>query len=161
LDQKQFDALLIATIEGFKVEMWKHYWTCPAAHLASFAIDCDDPQVWRVLEKVAKRSPVGLRMELVGLFSRPCMSRRRTERLRYLASFLDDETVRDAAVDSRLDGPNAGEFYQRIEVRNFVATQIAADLEIEVKEKNRTPAEWVEIRSKVRHALKRELDKPK
>ena len=50
----------------------------------------------------------------------------------------------------------------RIEVRDFVALKLACLLEIEVElKRDRTPAEWAELRQKVRVDLKRELDKPK
>jgi hypothetical protein len=132
---------------------------CPEAHLAALAVESDDPRVWTTLEKVAKRSPVGLRMEVLSLFGNP---RHRSERLRLLASFLDDAQIRDTASDSRFDGPNAGDSYDRIEVRNFVALQLASLLGIKVELKpDPTPGEWATVRETVRGSLELELDKTK
>jgi hypothetical protein len=157
LDQKRFDALLLATIEGFQVGMLEGYWTCPGAHLAALAVESDDPRVWPALGAVAERAPVGLRMELLSLFGNPSDTRHRVERLRFLANFLYDSAVRDSKVDSRLHGRNAGDAYDRIEVRNFAAIELASLLEIGVEVKpDRTPAEWTALREKAREALKRE-----
>lgn len=159
LDQKRFDALLLATIEGLRVGALDKYWTCPGAHLAGLAVESDEPRVWPTLTAVAGRAPVGLRMELLSLFDNPRDTRHRAERLRFLANFLNDSAVRDVKVDSRLDGRNAGDWYERIEVRDFVAIQLVSLLEIRVEVKpDRTPAEWAALRDKVREALKRELD---
>ena len=49
LDQKRFAALLLATIEGFKVGTLETYWTCPGAHLAALAVESDEPRVWPTL----------------------------------------------------------------------------------------------------------------
>jgi hypothetical protein len=162
LDKKRFDALLLATIEGFTVGSLGKYWTCPEAHLAAMAVESDDPRVWPALEKAAKRAPVGLRMELLSLFGDPRDRRHRVERLRFLASFLEDTRVRDSAIDSRLHGLNAGDSYARIEVRNFAAVELGSLLDIKVEvERDHTPTEWSAIRDKVQSALKLELEKMK
>jgi hypothetical protein len=64
LDKKRFDELLLATIESIPRDVDVPYWTCPEAHIAALATTCDDPRIWPMLEEVAKRSSVGLRMEL-------------------------------------------------------------------------------------------------
>ena len=56
LDKKQFDALLLATIDDFPTDVRATYWGCPESGVARLAIDADDPRVWPALEKVAKRS---------------------------------------------------------------------------------------------------------
>lgn len=63
--------------------------------------------------------------------------------------------------DGRLDGPNAGDIDTRIEVGSFAAIHLASLLGIEVDERDRTHREWAGLRSEVRSALRRELDKPK
>jgi hypothetical protein len=160
LDKKQFDALLLATIEGFPTDVKGEYWICPEASIAGLAVESDDARVWAALEKAARRSSLGLRMELLNQFGDSRDTRRRPERLRLLAAFLDDAEVRDTKSDARFDGPGAGFPYDRIAVRDFVADTLAGLLGVEVELKlDRTEAEWAAVRGKVRDALKRELGK--
>jgi hypothetical protein len=162
LDKKKFDALLLATIEGFPTDVKGEYWICPEAYIAGLAVESDDARVWAALEKVAQRSSLGLRMELLNHFGDSRDTRRRPERLRLLAAFLDDAEVRDTKSDARFGGPGAGFPYDRIEVRDFVAVELAGLLGVEVELKlERSAAEWAEVRNKVREVLKRELRKLK
>jgi hypothetical protein len=162
LDKKEFTSLLITTIEGFPKDVPGAYWLCPEAHIAGLAIESEDPRVWQILEKVAKRSALGLRMELLNHFSDPKDDRHRPERIRLLASFLDDAALRDEDSDKRFEGPGAGFPYHKIEVRDFVALQIAYMLRIEVElNLERTPEQWAKIRSQVQETMKQEMDKAK
>jgi hypothetical protein len=162
LDKKQFTSLLLATIEGFPRDVQGAYWTCPEAYIAGLAIECDDPRVWRTLEKVARRSVVGLRMEFLNHFSDPRDNRHRPERLRLLASFLDDAALRHYDSSSKFEGPCAGFLYHKIAVRDFVALEIAHMLGIDIElNLERTPEEWAKIRSRIQKVLKRELGKTK
>lgn len=162
LDQKQFTSLLLATIEGLPADVQADYWCCDEARIGPLAIESDDPRVWAALERVAKRSALGLRMELLNRFGDSRDPRRRVERLRLLSSFLDDRALRDNKSDTRFAGPGAGFQYEKIEVRDFVAVEIAGLLGIEVElDLDRTRAEWAKIRDKIREGLKRELAKMK
>lgn len=158
LDRKQFDALLLATIEKFPKDVAGPYWKCPEADIAGLATGCNDPHIWPVLEKVAKRSAVGLRLEMLNMLRG---NEHRAERLRLLAAFLDDDTVRMLrGHGSKFEGPCAGFIYKKLEVRDFAALELAALLRIEIEEKlHRTPEEWAKVRDRVRQALKREQDK--
>jgi hypothetical protein len=162
LDQKRFDAILLATIESFPKDVSGEYWLCREGPIAGLAVESDDPKVWPTLEKVAKRSSLGLRMELLNHFGDSRELRHRAERLRLLSAFLDDAEVRDVKADKRYHGPGGGFPYDRIEVRDFVALELASLLEIEVELKlDRTSEEWAKVREKVREALKQEFDKKK
>jgi hypothetical protein len=156
LDRKQFNALLLATIESFPKDVPGPYWTCPEAHIAGLATECDDPRIWPTLEKVAKRSAVGLRMEILKNSLRG--SGYRAERIRLLAAFLDDGTVRLLrGHGSKFEGPCAGFIYKTIEVRDFVALELAQTLGIDIEVKlDRSAEEWARVRDRVREALKRE-----
>ena len=161
LDKKQFDALLLASIEGLPLDVQEDYWSCPEAHVARLALDSDDPRVWAALETAVRRSALGLRMELLNHWD-PKDPRRLPERLRLLAGYLNDAEVRDVNADKRLTGPGAGFPYDRIEVRDFVALKLAGLLGIEVELKlDRTAAEWAKVRDKVQEGLKQELAKMK
>ncbi len=162
LDQKQFDSIVLTTLEGLPKDVPGPYWMCSEAQIGRLALECDDPRVYQTLEKVAKRSALGLRMELLNNLNDPKNSRHRRERLVLLATFLDDTELRDVKANNRFDGPGAGFPYDKIEVRDFVACQMAWMLDIQVDLKlDRTPLEWAKIRSQVRDALKRELSEKK
>ncbi len=162
LDKKRFTSLWLATVEAFPKDVPGPYWKCPQADIASMAIEADDPRVWQTLERVAKRSALGLRMELLRSVGAPGDKRHRLERLRLLACFLDDATLRDEDSSSKFAGPGAGFPYHKIEVRDFVALEIAQLLGNDVEwNLERTPEQWAKIRSQVQEALKREFSKTK
>jgi hypothetical protein len=160
LDRKQFTELLLTIIEGFPRDVPGPYWTCPEAYIARLAIETDDPRVWQTLEKVAKRSALGLRMELLNHFNDQEGSRHRLERLRLLASFMNDDALWDRSSSPKFDGPGAGFPYEKLEVRDFVALEIArlVGMDVEVN-LDRTADEWTRIRNQVEVNLKRELSK--
>jgi hypothetical protein len=161
LDKKKFNSLLIETIEGFPKDVETTYWSCPEANLVHLVPECDDPRIWPALEAVIKRSSLGLRMEILHSLAGFEKTKYRTERLRILASYLNDDALRDEKADHRFEGPGAGFPYGKITVQDFVAIEIGRFVGIKVETKlDRTPAEWAKIREQVREALKRELDKP-
>jgi hypothetical protein len=158
LDKKKFTSLLLANIESFPKDVPGPYWKCREAFFAKLAMESDDPRVWPTLERVARRSALGLRMELLNHFSDPKDNRHRLDRLRLLSGFMDDATMRNRSSDAKFDGPSAGFLYDKIEVRDFVALEIAAMLGIEIElNLERTPEEWAKIRLQVEEAVKREL----
>jgi hypothetical protein len=162
LDQKQFDALLLATIKALPDDVPGPYWTCPESYIARLANESDEPQVWQALGEVAKRAAVGFRMQLLNHFADPRDKRHRPERLRLLAGFLDDDAARDRESSKKYDGPCAGFHYHRLAVRDFVAMELADLLGIEVElNPDRTPDEWAGIRHKVRESVEQALAKPK
>lgn len=161
LDKKRFDALLLAMIEIFPKDTRGKYGYCPEGRIAALALESDEPRVWPALEKAAKRASVGLRMELLGQFPTRGELRHRTDLLRLLAAFLDDTEVRDIKADERFGHWAAGHEYERIEVRDFVALELAWHLGVDVTAKRNATPEWAKLREKVRDGLKRELDKAK
>jgi hypothetical protein len=166
LDKKQFASLLLATLETLPRDVPGDYWNCPEVRIARLALKADDPRVWPLLKKVAKRSAVGLRMELLYQFNSTEDKRHLTQRLRLLASFLGDDALRNATFTEdgpakKFIGPCAGFHYAKISVRDFVALEIASLLDMDVKlNPGRTPLEWAKIRTTVQAALKRKFDQP-
>jgi hypothetical protein len=159
LDTKRFDTLLLATIEAFPQDVQGEYWNCPEGNISLLAIDSDDPRVWRALEKVAKRSAVGLRLQMLDRFG-TWGAKHRPERVRYLMSFLNDSTLRDRSSNEKYLHDAAAP-YPKIEVRDFAALELANLLKIKVELKpDRTP-DWAKLRDAVRHAAERELQKGK
>jgi hypothetical protein len=165
LNMNEFNSQLIAALEQFPedVPAWARYDEREEAVIARLAHESDDPRVWQTLEKVVKRSAVGLRMELLyaGLDYHDQRFQRR-ELLHHFVQFLDDSAVRDTVLNDKYGLYCAAHEYPRIEVRNFVALQLAQLLEIEVEfNPKRTPEDWAKIRAKVREAVDRELGKKK
>ncbi len=151
LDPKSFGRILTETLENIPVDVAEKYRTYTGAHFVALAIESDDPRIWPVLEKVVHRSSLGLKMQMLERLSNREDKRHLSTRMKLLVQFLDDDTVRDQKSNEKFDGPCAGFPYRKIELRNFVATQLAAllDIPIETDEK-RTPVEWAAIRDRVR-----------
>jgi hypothetical protein len=159
LDHRRFVALLIKALNGLPNTPKIPYWRCPEAHLARLVIMTNDRIAWQVREKVAKRSVVGLRMEQIDdSHSDPKLHRE--QRLKFLAAFLDDSTLRDADSDpNAYEHLYAGYGFSKMEVRNFAALQIASVVGIDFKTeclKDLKPEQWSTLRKLVRQALERE-----
>jgi hypothetical protein len=162
LDSEEFIRLLLAALEGCPEDVPGPYWTCPEGQLGALVMRCDDPRVWKTLEKVARRSAVGLRMELLDHAIDPRDTRHRPQQLRLLAGFLDDAALKDVSSGSKFEGPGAGFPYNKIEVRDFAVWEIAGLVGMPVEVKlDRTPEEWATIRKAVREALEKEWGKIK
>lgn len=114
-----------------------------------------------MLEKVAKRSDVGLRMEILDRMTRLSQRKRLRPRLEFLAHFLDDAAVRDSKSNPRLyDGPGAAFQISKIEVRNFAAWQIEWILGMGAKPNaDWTAEQWSQLRAQVHQELERELSR--
>jgi hypothetical protein len=156
LDQERCDTALLATLRTLPTDTADNYSGCGEAAVAYHATLSGDPRVWTALERAARRASVGLRLEMLGQLWDP-EAGHRTERLRLLAAFLNDETVRDAKADKRFDGLPAGDDYPRLAVRDFAAVMLARLLGQPVPVKpDRTAAEWAAVREQVRERLERE-----
>jgi hypothetical protein len=163
LDRGLFARTVNKTLKELPARPKNAYWKCEEAFFSAFVPLTGDEKSWELLDKVAHRSSLGLRMELLANLARfnegearsPIIRRRQ---LAFWARFLDDSTVRDLASDKkRFDGPCAGFCYPRLTVRDLVAMEMAALLKIEVRLKpERTPAEWETLRKQVRTAWERE-----
>ena len=127
---------------------------CPEADVARFVLKEEDPALWELLQKVAKRSDVALRMEVLRRVGQSKPSPPQRQRvLDFLAAFLDDT--------DRLKSP-LRDIADRMEARNYAAVQIAEILDIEVDaDKERTAEDWAKLRAQVREALQRESAKSK
>ncbi len=150
-EPKSFDRILIETLENIPEDVTEKYRTYTGAHFAALAIESNDPRIWPVVEKVIHRSSLGLKMQMLDCLCNREDKRQLPSRMKLLAQFLDDDTIRDQKSNDKFDGPCAGFQYRKIELRNYVATQLAAllDIPVEVDEK-RTSAEWATIRERVR-----------
>lgn len=109
------------------------YWTSDEARASRIALTIDDDEVWRIFLEKTKNAEVGLRLEWMNPFAYSYVEDRlRKRRLGFLASFLNDKTLRDETVRAKMfDGPCAGFTFPKITVRNFAAMQIASILKIQ------------------------------
>ena len=98
----------------------------PGGYLRPLVMRTDDPRAGAALEEAAKRSDVGLRMEILNPMNYTYVAdRNRRQRLEFLSHFLDDDTVRDAKSNPKLyEGPYAAFHFPKIEVRDFAAGRL-------------------------------------
>ena len=111
-----------------------------------------------MLEKVAKRSDVGLRMEFMNPMNYSLLEGRlRQQRLEFLAAFLDDAEAPDVKANPEMfSGPHAGFTFTRLTVQDLAAMEIASILGMpDQPDRNWTPEQWEKLRTQVKQALKR------
>jgi hypothetical protein len=183
IDKERYTKLLLETLENLPQDIdqgW--YLTCPEARYANLASESVDPLIWKALEKATKRACVGLRCELLnyaacrhedGLDSwfvlyaavryldDEVSDEQRKRLLTFLATFLDDDTVRDTSSDSKkYDGRGGLDFDPPIAVQDVAAMAMAPYLNMEIQyDLHRTREEWAKVREQVRQAWKRELER--
>jgi hypothetical protein len=151
--------VLLAELDRVPESPEGSYWKCPETRLAYVVMKANDARAWTALEKTARRVDVGLRMEYLNQMTyRARPEGTREARLRFMSKFLDDSTIRDATASSKYDGPYAGFInFPKIEVRNFVAADLASYLRMDVEPNAQwTDAQWAKLREDVKKALARE-----
>jgi hypothetical protein len=157
-DPEKFMSILLATLEALPRTPTEPYWRCAEKFFAAVVLATEDPKAWKMLTKVADRSDVGLRMEIMSSMGDGRVKGRQRElRLKFLASYLDDAEVRDVKAKPELfSGPYAAFGIARLSVRDFAAMRIASLLGMPEKpDEDWTPEQWEELRTRVKQALKR------
>jgi hypothetical protein len=158
LDPQQFMTILLATLESLPKTPTGQYWACPESGFAHLVLATDDPRAWKMLEKVAKRSDVGLRMEFMNPMDYSHLGDgHRQQRLDFLATFLDDTEAPDVkAKPEMFEGPHAGFAFARLTVQDLAAMQIASILGMPDRpDRDWTPEQWDKLRTQVKQALRR------
>jgi len=159
LDAERFVSLLAATLDDLPRTPTAPYDNCCESNFATLACNTDDPRVWRALGRAARRADPGLRMEMLRNTNYPTpTATQRRRRLAFLASFLEDDAVRDATANQKMfNGIYAGFRFPRLEIRNFAALRISEILETPADPTPEWKAEqWAKLRDQMRAALKRE-----
>jgi hypothetical protein len=154
IDEAAFVEILEETLDNLPKSPKGEYWMCREGYFAALVGGTGNPRAWRALEKAAKRSDVGLRMELIGQLCRSG-AKHSKELLAFLSAFLDDETLRDMNSDPRrFEGFPAGDDFARLEVRNYAALEIGRLLKLKsTPEPTWNDQQWAQFRAEVRKAL--------
>jgi hypothetical protein len=156
LDAGRFTSELVRILDALPRTPSEPYWGCREAAFANLVMETADPAAWQALRRAARRADVGLRMQLLEPMGYAYIGQRqRAQRIAFLADFLDDATVRDAAKDPRLfTGPYAGFTLGRIRVQDLAALRLAGILGIAAAPDAKwTRARWDALRTQVRAAL--------
>jgi len=156
--------LVLPVLQNLPNDSEGSYWTCAPAHFSHVVMQTEDDEVWRAFLIAAKRSSVGLRLEMMNPMDYGYIrDKNRERRLAFLAAFLDDATIRrlppgrDFRSGGKFDGPCAASAFPEIEVRNFAAMGIACILDIcDSPDRSWTSAQWASLREKVRAKLAHE-----
>jgi hypothetical protein len=148
----------------------KPYWKCEAQGLAQLAAGAHQDEIWKALEKTAKRVDVGQRLEIIKSAAN-CGDGERA--IGFLSAFLADKEIRvigdrfpdlskaenpaaafEKFTESLYSGPCAGFIWERLAVRDFAALQIAYALKLDVDDSSAwKDAEWSKLREQVHRAL--------
>jgi hypothetical protein len=158
IDRTKGTECLIAELATLPETPADDYWKCPETRLVYLVAHVNEPGVWGALEKAVRRVDVGFRMEFLRdlLWNDP-PAVVRTAHLRFRSKFLEDATVRDTSFSAKYDGPVAGDSFPQLEVRNFVARQLAWELGVDAAPTVEwTAAQWAQLRDDVKKALRRE-----
>jgi hypothetical protein len=158
IDKPRGMECLLAELDGTPKAPEGEYWSCPETRLVYLVAHVNEPAAWAALEKTAGRVDVGLRMELLnGLHWRDPPESISKAYLRFQSRFLDDKAVRDLTSSPKFFGPSAGSAFLRIEVRNYVARDLAGSLGLPgTPTPDWTDAQWADLRDRVKKGLARE-----
>lgn len=160
LDEKVCSALLLPILAALPKDATGPYWTCPEAGFTHVVVEIEDIEVWRRYLQVAKRSSIGLRMEMMNPLNYSYIGKKNlNRRLAFLAAFLDDNGLRDMSGErGQFQGPCAGFTIPRLAVRDLAGMILASLLGMkETPDEFWTNAQWEELRHKVRARLKDEV----
>ena len=156
LDDKACAVILLPILKQLPKDATGPYWTCPEARFTHVVVQLDDDEVWQTYLQSAKRSSVGLRMEMMNPMNYMYMGQRNlARRLAFLSAFLDDDAVRTMAGErGQFQGPCAGFTIPRLAVRDLAAMKLASLLAMkEAPDEFWTDAQWAELRRKVKERL--------
>jgi hypothetical protein len=156
LDDKKCAEMLAPLLGSLPKDSSGPYWTCPEAAFTHVVMQVENDETWHTYLQAAKRSSVGLRMEMMNPLCYTYIGRKNiARRLAFAAAFLDDETVRDMTGGrGKFEGPCAAFTFPKIAVRDFATLKIAAILGMpDAPDEFWTSEQWEELRKKVRTKL--------
>jgi hypothetical protein len=163
LSPKSFMPLLIQILNRLPRTITQPSEAYPAEFCARMVMGTDDLRAWHAFRQAADRVDVDVRLVfLASMDNLPCSSRQRRARLAFLATFLDDVTVRDVEANPKKHKEAwVAEEFPRLEVRNFAALTMASILKMPAKPKPKwTAAQWAGLRANVKKAIDRPANRP-
>jgi hypothetical protein len=135
----------------------------PDAEWVLVDLECDDVHPWQELLRLARRSTVTRRLEILGPMDYGDARRtNRERRLAFLAAFLDDAELRRLPPGNNLEyeafeGHMPAGRFRAIAVRDFAAMEAACILRLrDSPEPNWAASQWAALRSKVKAQLSQE-----
>jgi len=153
LDAEAYARILARALDVLCISPEGPYYLSPEATASQLAAETDDPRVWAALLRAARRSDVGLRMELIGRLEQ-LGARQRRERLSFLAAFLDDDAVPETRLEPERWFGSVAFGFPNIAVRDLAAMIMAHILDLPTKPKpSWTRAEWEALGVEVKRAL--------
>ncbi|MHC4985403.1 MAG: hypothetical protein ACYTFO_04525, partial [Planctomycetota bacterium] len=159
LDHPQAAALLIEEMRAIPPTPEGQYYYSPGTGVCMLACWTDDEEVWQMVLATARRVDVGQRMEIFEAmtYSHTLGDRQLERRIRLLAAFLDDATVRDMAADEAKYKWCAGDDFERLAVRDLAAMKLGdllgMDREARRGDPDWTAQDWARFRESIRQAL--------
>jgi hypothetical protein len=158
LDAQKCSEILLPIIQNLPADSVGPYWTCPEAALTHCVMLLNDDGIWQAYLVAARRSSVGLRMEMMNPMDYAYIGEtNRSRRLAFLSAFLSDKDLREIPKDEghgKFSGPCAGFTIKRITVRDFAADEIACILGMaKHADEFWTPAQWTALRQEVERRL--------
>ena len=169
VDPADADARLIRELDRLPTTLDDQGVRSPMVQLAPVVRWSDAPRVWAAFERAARRADVALRLELLDRMgsgvSVSGLPRRTQARIKLLAAFLDDETVRVMPSASPKAEPGRSQFDRdapaslfhrpQFTVGDFAASRLPSLLEIIGQAREDFTAEdWTRFRQQVRTATK-------
>jgi hypothetical protein len=152
LDEVKCSELVLPLLDTFPKDATGPYWTCPEAAFTHVVMQLEDDAVWKKYLQAARRSSVGLRMEMmVPLNYLYIGAKNRERRLAFLAAFLEDKEKKE---ENKFNGPCAAFNLPNITVSDFATYQMVPILGLyDVPDKHWTPSQWGELHANVRLKL--------
>ncbi|MCW3097883.1 MAG: tolB [Chthonomonadaceae bacterium] len=163
--------ILVARLDSLPATPPVDYWRCEASGLALIVQTLDDPRAWAALERLAKRSDVGQRLEIITEFGNISVAATpKRHRVEFLAKFLQDRTLRVIPGQQKASPASGGKYSEgvyadhdmpRITIQDSALRQIAYLIGMEDNpDATWTKEEWDTWRQNTLQALQRYLAHP-
>jgi hypothetical protein len=148
-DQKLYANLMITNLASILDPSGNSVWTAHETNFASLILGTSDARVWKELGVVARSSEVTKRVSLLSpswyTFYTSCEESAKKEFVRFLVSFLNDDTVHPPMQTG------GAEWSESFQVRNYAAVELGKIFRVPLKARSDwTPEQWNDFRETAR-----------